>query len=162
MAGMGQHNVRVGDDLWRAAMARAKAEGVTVTDVIIRALAEYAGPAGPMGIRVVADDAIPPGTAMLMSPGSGPQFMTGISAVPGDPVTVAPPAVSGSPVRSLAEPLKASLAAAGAAARSRAARKPEPPPDLPLAASERCTHPGTRMIGGWCAPCGRQVREGGW
>lgn len=26
----------------------------------------------------------------------------------------------------------------------------------------RCTHSGTRVIGGWCAACQRQVKPGGW
>jgi len=35
-------NVRVSDDLWRAAMAEAAERGETVTEVIIRALRRYA------------------------------------------------------------------------------------------------------------------------
>lgn len=34
-------NVRVGEPLWQAAKAKAKAEGITVTDVIVRALTRY-------------------------------------------------------------------------------------------------------------------------
>lgn len=34
-------SVRVADELWRAAKAKAAAEGETVTDVIVRALEEY-------------------------------------------------------------------------------------------------------------------------
>lgn len=34
-------NVRVPDDLWASVKARAATEGVTVTDVIVRALRRY-------------------------------------------------------------------------------------------------------------------------
>lgn len=34
-------NVRVGDELWQAAKARAAERGETVTDVLVRALKRY-------------------------------------------------------------------------------------------------------------------------
>lgn len=34
-------NVRVADDLWRAAKAKAEENGETLTDVIVRALRRY-------------------------------------------------------------------------------------------------------------------------
>ena len=41
------HSVRVDDEVWRAALARARSEGVTVTDVIVCALADYGRPVPP-------------------------------------------------------------------------------------------------------------------
>lgn len=35
------HTIRVDDELWRAAMQKAHAQGETLTDVIIRALKLY-------------------------------------------------------------------------------------------------------------------------
>ncbi len=40
---VGLHSVRVDDGLWSAALARARGEGRTVTDVVVSALSEYAG-----------------------------------------------------------------------------------------------------------------------
>ena len=34
-------SVRIPDDLWRAALARAEAEGVTLTSVVIKALERF-------------------------------------------------------------------------------------------------------------------------
>jgi hypothetical protein len=48
-----KHNVRVPDPLWKAATAKAKEEGRTITDVIVAALHRYA--ATP--IRTDADKA---------------------------------------------------------------------------------------------------------
>jgi hypothetical protein len=36
-----KHNIRVPDPLWKAATVKAKAEGRTVTDVIVTALHRY-------------------------------------------------------------------------------------------------------------------------
>ena len=41
------HSVRVDDEVWRAALAKARSQGVTVTDVIVRALADYGRPVPP-------------------------------------------------------------------------------------------------------------------
>ena len=51
------HSVRVDDGVWRAALARARSEGVTVTDVVVRALADYGrpGPPEPPPPEVVED-----------------------------------------------------------------------------------------------------------
>jgi hypothetical protein len=38
---MGQHNIRIDDDLWHAVMIRARAEGRTVTDVTVSGFADY-------------------------------------------------------------------------------------------------------------------------
>ena len=54
---MGLHSVRVDDETWRVALARARSEGVTVTDVVVRALADYGrpGPPEPPPPEVVED-----------------------------------------------------------------------------------------------------------
>ena len=39
-------SVRVAEDVWQAAKAAAEANGETVTDVIVRALAAYSAPTG--------------------------------------------------------------------------------------------------------------------
>lgn len=36
-----KHGVRIPDDLWQAVKVKAKAQGETITDVIIRALKRY-------------------------------------------------------------------------------------------------------------------------
>lgn len=75
-------------------------------------------------------------------------------------------AVAGSGVP-LAELIRRGL---GAPAR-RPARPEAPPaveapgPGAPSAkapARRRCPHPGTRVIGGWCGPCGALVEAGGY
>jgi predicted HicB family RNase H-like nuclease len=38
-----QHNVRVPADLWSAAVAKARAEGTTLSKVIVKFLREYVG-----------------------------------------------------------------------------------------------------------------------
>ena len=63
---------RVDGDLADAVAARAADEGETVTDVITRAFREYVEGEPPQtvhGIKIVADERMPPGTAALISRG---------------------------------------------------------------------------------------------
>lgn len=51
-----KHNIRVPDPLWKAATEKAKAEGRTITDVIVAALHRYAAtPAKADAQRSAAD-----------------------------------------------------------------------------------------------------------
>ena len=63
---------RVDGDLADAVAARAAEEGETVTDVITRAFREYVEGEPPQtvhGIKIIADERMPPGTAALVSRG---------------------------------------------------------------------------------------------
>jgi hypothetical protein len=95
-------NVRVDDELWLSALAKARAEGTTLTAVVVSALRSY--------VTTPSMRAAAPATAV--------------------------------------RPLEG-------------ARAPEPRPGTRPPQRRRCPHPGTRTIGGWCAPCGVVV-ETGW
>ena len=47
MAATRARSVRVADEVWIAALVRARNEGTTVTDVIVKALREYVTPKHP-------------------------------------------------------------------------------------------------------------------
>ena len=100
---MGQHNVRVDDDLWSAAMVKARGEGRDLTAVIVAALSDYAGGAGPVR--------------------EPRRRKAGPAAAPQSPVASSPPSAGSAP--------------------------------------RRCTHPGTRIIGGRCRECDHVVEPGG-
>ncbi len=78
---MGQHNVRVDDGLWSAAFAKARGEGRTITDVVTDALRSYAGEP-VLGIYVIPDPELPPGTVELRAPGLPPLRVTNIAPEP--------------------------------------------------------------------------------
>jgi hypothetical protein len=62
---------RVDGKLLDAAAAKAARIGRTVTDVLTQALEEFVKdePADPLGIKIVTDERMPPGTAALISRG---------------------------------------------------------------------------------------------
>jgi len=60
--------------------------------------------------------------------------------------------------RALAPSRRAAPAAAGLA-RERA--RDQRADETPVAAPRRCPHPGTRVTGGYCSPCGVKVLPGG-
>jgi hypothetical protein len=78
---MGRHTVTAGDALWSAAAAKARAQGTSLNDVITGALAAYTGAVTVLGITIVPDVRMPPGTAALLSPGCKPVPF----ALPGPP-----------------------------------------------------------------------------
>jgi hypothetical protein len=83
---MGQHNVRVDDSLWYAAMAKARTEGKTVTDVITETLRSYTGAVTVAGITIQPDVRMPPGIAAMTSDGQEPV----IFALPAPAAAAAP------------------------------------------------------------------------
>lgn len=72
---MGQHNVRVDDLLWSAAMAKTRTEGTTITAVLTRALMDYTGASEVAGIMILPDPRMPEGLAAVTSGSGRPVFM---------------------------------------------------------------------------------------
>lgn len=68
---MGMHALRIDDALWSAAMAKARSEGKTLTDVIVSLLGGYTGRAEVAGVVVQPHVDIPDGVAVVV-PARGP------------------------------------------------------------------------------------------
>jgi hypothetical protein len=78
---------RVDGKLLDAAAAKAARIGRTVTDVLTQALEEFVKdePADPLGIKIVTDERMPPGTAAFISRGRDGVSVSAFSLGAGEP-----------------------------------------------------------------------------
>lgn len=77
MANTAPRSIRVPDDLWIAAVAKAKAEGTTVTDVILEALRGFvATPVAEVATTAPAPAAVEPGQVVTGRKFGGKQRLT--------------------------------------------------------------------------------------
>jgi len=94
------------------------------------------------GVQVTADDRAPAGVAVVVS---------GASA---EVVAVPERKAARRPRKPRATDVEAGLV-------TRAEKDLSSDQGLDYVPPPRCAHSGTRIIGGWCVPCGRTVRPGG-